>query len=119
MVSARSVLSVRHPSRANPWRTSEGESKRHPDSWNAFAPRYQLNPVALPPPHSASTAFRPLLPYVNVPSRPGLVTPFLVWTDSAPPRVFKPNKGSDPGTSSISEIAILGIRSQLTTSPKG
>src|ERR1700722_13280529 len=119
MLSARLVLSVRQPSRANPWRTSEGESKRHPDSWNMLPATNQLNPVALPPPYSPSAAFRPLLPYVNVASKPGFVTPFLVWTDSAPPRVLSPNSGSDPGTRVISEIAILGIRSQLTTSPNG
>src|SRR5271155_2116298 len=119
MVSARSVLFVRQPSRANPWRTSEGDSVRQPDSWKPRPERNQLNPVALPPPHWASTDFRPLLPYNRLPLRPGLLTPFLVWTESAPPSVFSPNRGSDPGTSVISEIASLGIRSQLTTSPKG
>src|SRR5580658_9249011 len=119
MVSARSVLSVRQPSRANPCRTSEGESKRQPDSWNPSPERNQLKPVALPTPHSASTDFRPLLPYSALPLRPGLLTPFLVVTESAPPSVFSPNKGSEPGTSVISEMASLGIRSQLTTSPNG
>src|SRR5580692_6939776 len=114
-----SVLSVRQPSLANPWRTSEGESKRHPDSWKPVPVRNQLNPVALPPPYSASTALRPLLPYVSVPARPGLLTPSLVFTDNAPPSVFNPNSGSDPGTSVMSEIALLSIRSQLTTSPNG
>src|SRR5580692_7691067 len=119
MVNARSVLFVRQPNRANPWRTSEGESKRQPDSWNPRPERNQLKPVALPPPHSPSTDFRPLLPYKTFPLTPGLVNPFLVWMESAPPSVFKPNRGSDPGTSVTSEIASLGIRSQLTTSPNG
>src|SRR5579863_2247713 len=119
MVSAISVFSRRQPSRANPCRTSEGEPTRHPDSWKAFAARNQLNPIALPPPHSASTALRPLLPYVNDPLRPGLPMPSLVWTASAPPSVLSPNRGSDPGITVISEIAFFGIRSQLTTSPNG
>src|SRR5580692_8400849 len=119
MLSAISVLSVRQPSFPNPWRTSEGDSKRHPDSWKPVPEKNQLNPVALPPPHSASTALRPLLPYVSVPARPGLLTPSFVLTDNAPPSVFSPNSGSDPGTSVMSAMAFLGIRSQLTTSPNG
>jgi hypothetical protein len=85
MVMARSVFWVRQPSRANPWRTSEGESTRHPDSWNPIPERNQLNPVAFPLPHSASTSFRPLLPYSRSPLSPGLVSPLLVVTESAPP----------------------------------
>src|SRR5580658_4238353 len=119
MVRAKSVLSVRQPSRTNPWPTSEGESTRQPDSWNASPETNQLNPVASPPPHSPSASFRPLLPYNICPLTPGLVIPLLVVTEIAPPRVFSPNRGSDPGTSVISEMASLGIRSQLTTSPNG
>ena len=36
------------------------------------------------------------------------MTPFLVWTDSAPPRVFSPNRGSDPGISVDLGDRILG-----------
>src|SRR5271155_2547072 len=103
MVSAKSVFGVRQPSLANPCLTSEGESKRHPDSCSALAERNQLNPVALPPPHSAWTDFRPLLPYNNCPPNPGAVVPSLVVTDSEPPRVLSPKTGFDPGISAISE----------------
>src|ERR1700728_1883397 len=114
MVSARSVLLLCQPSRANPCRTSEGESKRQPDSWNPSPVKNQLNPLGLFPPPSPPASLRPLLPYNTCPPQPGLVRPFLVWMESAPPSVFSPNSGSDPGISSTSEIASLGIRSQLT-----
>src|SRR5580704_17183481 len=118
-VRARSVFVVRQPSLTNPCLTSEGESKRQPDSWNAFPARYQLNPVALPPPYSASTDFRLLLPYNTCPLQPGKLTPSLVVTEIAPPKVLSPNTGFDPGISAISETVLRSIRSQLTTSPKG
>ena len=69
--------------------------------------RYQLNPVALPPPHSASTRL-PSAAAVQelVRSMPGLVTPSLVVTDIEPPSVLSPNTGFDPGISVISEIGV-------------
>jgi hypothetical protein len=42
-----------------------------------------------------------------------------VLTESAPPKVFRPNTGLEPGMSVMEEMAPCGIRSQLTTSPMG
>ena len=50
---------------------------------------------------------------------PGLVRPSLVSIDSAPPSVFRPNNGFEPGISVVDPMAMRGIRSQLTTSPNG
>jgi hypothetical protein len=50
---------------------------------------------------------------------PGLVDPSFVWIASAPPSVFRPNSGFDPGISVVVPIARSGMRSQLTTSPNG
>jgi len=50
---------------------------------------------------------------------PGLLRPFFVVTATAPPSVFRPNVGFDPGMICIVWIAACGIRSQLTTSPNG
>jgi hypothetical protein len=41
----------------------------------------------------------------------------LVYRASAPPSVFRPNTGFDPGMTCIEEIAMRGMRSQFTTSP--
>ena len=49
----------------------------------------------------------------------GSRAPFFVSSDSAPPNVFSPNNGFDPGISAIEEIASCGMRSQLTMSPNG
>ena len=35
---------------------------------------------------------------------------------SAPPNVFRPNTGLDPGSNCIDETAFFGIKSQFTTS---
>src|SRR5882672_1157389 len=72
-----------------------------------------------PPPYSSSPARRPNdPPYASV-DRPGLSKPLLVVMTSAPPSVFRPNTGFDPGISAMLEIADFGIRSQFTESPKG
>src|SRR5262252_1715180 len=48
---------------------------------------------------------------------PGLLLPLLVITASAPPSVFRPNTGFDPGINWNPAIADCGTRSQFTTSP--
>ena len=45
--------------------------------------------------------------------------PDFVRNASAPPRVFRPNNGLEPGITSMALIAPSGIRSQFTVSPNG
>jgi hypothetical protein len=49
----------------------------------------------------------------------GLSLPFFVSITKAPPSVFKPNMGLEPGNTLTRDIAFIGIRSQFTTEPKG
>ena len=58
-------------------------------------------------------------PPSTVTPRPPLSAPFFVVSTSAPPNVFSPNNGFDPGRTSTAEIAFIGIRSQLTIEPNG
>ncbi len=49
----------------------------------------------------------------------GVVVSPSAGQSQAPPKVFRPNSGFEPGIIAIDLIADLGIKSQLTTSPKG
>src|SRR4029450_7285778 len=69
------------------------------------------------PPYSPSTAHRPREPPETPSSTPGLSKPRLVRTESAPPRVFSPKSGLEPGMMSTGEMANWGMRSQLIVSP--
>src|SRR3954447_21677365 len=81
--------------------------------------KYQSSPFALEPPFWSSPVRRAKRPYDAISDVPGAVRPSFVWIDSAPPDVFRPNRGLEPGMSVIDAIAPRGIRSQLTTSPNG
>src|ERR1700733_6837336 len=114
------VLPWRQPSRPKDWRTSDGESCRQPSSRNRLPATYQFNPVLLlAPPYSASPSRLPKLPPLTEMDPPGSVRPLLVVIDTAPPSVLSPNNGFDPGIKATSSMAIFGIRSHATTSPKG
>src|SRR4029453_2054683 len=100
----------------NSWRIWLGECARHPSSFSALNARYQSNGPRAPP-CSASTFQRPKEPPEAPIEVPGKSRPVLVRTASAPPSVFNPKIGLDPGMTSIPEIASRGMRSQLTVSP--
>ncbi len=70
-------------------------------------------------PLSAFTPKRPNEPPTACSAVPGSSLPFLVLTTSAPPSVFMPKIGFDPGRMSMLDIAFIGIRSQFTTDPNG
>src|SRR5262249_32445 len=66
-----------------------------------IAGKEPIEPVTLGAAHSASTCFRPLLPYKICPAHPGFVSPLLVVTEIEPPSVLRPNTGSDPEINAI------------------
>src|SRR5579859_6447812 len=113
------VLPCVHPSFPKTCRTSDGESTRHPSSRKRFPAKYHDQPFVLDPPCSNCPARRPKLPPLNSTDVPGFAKPSLVRIEIAPPSVFNPYSGSDPGISVNSSIAIFGIRSHATTSPNG
>src|SRR6185503_3642422 len=105
-VSPKLVFEFCQPSRPKNCRTLDGERSRQPSSKNRLPARYQLSPLELDPPCSNSPALRPKLPPLTLNSVRFPSLPSLVCSESAPPSVFSPNKGLDPGISATSEIAI-------------
>ena len=115
----RSLFTSCQPALPSNWRTVEGEWLRQPSSPNRWPATYQFSPEAFDPPCSNSSARRAALPNTAWMLVPGSLRPSLVWIASAPPSVFSPNSGFEPGISAIDDKAMRGIRSQLTTSPNG
>src|SRR5436309_446032 len=108
MDSAATVLIPCQPTLPKNCRTLEDDAGRHPSSKKRLAAPYQLNPCEFSPPCSNSATLRPKLPPLNSSELPGLLRPSFVCSDSAPPNVFKPNKGFEPGISATSPIATRG-----------
>src|SRR5262245_5405869 len=115
----RTVLGRCQPTLPKYCRTLDGELSRQPSSKKWLLAKYQFSPLLLAPPCSKSNVPRLKLPPVSWIVVPAFLTPSLVWTERAPPSVFRPKTGFDPGINVVSEMAIRGMRSQFTTSPKG
>src|SRR5262249_52432273 len=99
-----SVLAVRYPSFVKSWRRSLGECSRQPASLIELKVRYQSNGPRKPP-YSVLTLHRPNEPPHDSSFRPGKSRPRFVRTESAPPRVFNPKMGLEPGMMSMSAMA--------------
>ncbi len=69
-------------------------------------------------PASAETSVRENEPADTDACAPGYAKPSFMLMVSAPPSVFKPKTGLEPGNNCIDAMAFFGIRSQLTTSAK-
>src|SRR5262245_23764259 len=111
-----SVAFVRYPTFVKSWRRSLGESSRQPPSLMELNVRYQSTGPRKPP-YSPLTLHRPNDPPHASSFTPGKSKQRLVRTTRAPPSVFNPKMGLDPGMMSTSARADWGTRSQLIVSP--
>jgi hypothetical protein len=96
----------------------DGDARRHPSSPKT-RPAANTAQRSRYPPNENPTSCRRNDPVSRCTAAPGSVNPVLVSIDSAPPRVFGPNIGFDPGVRFTDRMAWVGIRSQFTVSPNG
>ena len=111
-------LSVRQSKRLKPCITCEGELIRQPSSSKPVKARKPPN-VPLFQPADNSPFLRSQEPPKKLILTPVSSKPFFVRKANAPPNVFSPKSGLVPGNTSMPDKAFKGIKSQLTTSPKG